>query len=78
MTKREVAVLACRILAIVAFLNVIQSRSPLSVLLYQALNPDKFSSIIPILGYFPLPIWLALLYLSPLVLLLIVAFFLWT
>ncbi len=77
MTKREIAVLACRTLAIVALINVIQSSSRLLVLLFEAFNPDKFGPPNPLIGPVPLSAMLALLYVSPLALLLIFAGFLW-
>ena len=78
MTKREIAVLACRIVALVALINVIQASAFLLPLLYEAFNPEKFAAGMgsPI-GYFPLPTLLALVYLSPVVLLLLLAGFLW-
>ena len=77
MSLRSLAVLACRILAIVALINAIQAGAFLLPLFYEAFHPTRGGMESPI-GYFPLEPWLALIYLSPLALLLIFAGFLWT
>lgn len=78
MNLRPVAVLACRILAIVALISVIQASAFLLPLFYEAFNPEKFAvgSGSPI-GYFPLSLLMALVFVSPVALLFIFAGFLW-
>lgn len=76
MHLRSVAVLACRVLAIVALISVIQASAFLLPLLHEAFNPTNSGMESPI-GYFPIEPWLALIYLVPLALLLALAGFLW-
>lgn len=76
MNLRSVAVLACRVLAIVAIINMIQAGAFLLPLFYEAFHPTNGGMESPI-GYFPIEPWLALIYLAPLALLLILAGFLW-
>ena len=76
MKLRSLAVVACRILAIVALISVIQASAFLLPLFYDAFHPG--GGMESPIGFFPLSPWLALVYLSPLALLLIFAGFLWT
>lgn len=76
MNLRSLAVTACRVLAIVASINMIQAGAFLLPLFHEAFNPTNSGMESPI-GYFSIEPWLALIYLSPLALLLILAGFLW-
>ncbi len=77
MNLRSVAALACRILSIVALISVIQASAFLLPSFYEAFNPDQFPRMESPIGFVPLSLWVALIYLSPIALLLIFAGFLW-
>ena len=77
MNLRSVAVLACRVLAIVALISVIQASAFLLPRVYDAFHPSASGMESPI-GDFPLSPWLTLVYVSPVALLLLFAGFLWT
>ena len=60
-----------------ALINVIQASAFLLPLLYDAFHPSNGGMGSPI-GYFPIEPWLALVYVSPMALLLLLAGFLWS